>query len=127
MFRRRAVQNQGDQLEIRSDRHRDVHVLKLSGALDINNAAAFDAEIKRVERSDARKIIVDLGGLTFISAEGLKVLIHANARSRRHDNRLRLLHGTDQVQEAFETRGLLSRLPFDEDHTLESDSHQQPP
>lgn len=128
MSRRHAVHDQQvDQLEIRSVSHHDVHVLELVGELDIHSAPAFDGEIKRIERSDARTIIVDLSGLKFISAEGLKVVIHANARSREHDHRLRLLAGTDHVKQTFETAGLVSRLPFDEARTLEFLSHHQPP
>jgi anti-anti-sigma factor len=131
MFRRYAVHDQAsesrDQLDIRSNRHGHVHVVELIGELDMNTAAAFDAELKCVECSDVHQIIVDLSALKFISAEGLKVLIHANARGRDCHNRLRLLRGTDQVDKTFERAGLLSRLPFDDDYALKFRSHHQPP
>ncbi len=134
MFRRHAVHSEeGDllcapeQLAMRSDRDGHAHVVELIGELDINTAPAFDAELKRVERSDAREIIVDLSGLTSISCDGLKALIHANARSRDCHKRLRLLRGTDQVQRTFETAGLVTRLPFDDDRELNLLLHSRPP
>ncbi len=134
MFRRHVVDRQEgpllcahDQLAMRSDRDGHVHVVELIGELDMNTAPVFDAELKRVERSDAREIIVDLSGLSFITSDGLKAIIHANARSRERDNRLRLLRGSDHVQKTFETAGLVSRLPFDDDREARSLVPGQPP
>jgi len=122
MFRRQAVESREDeelcargQLTMRSERDGHVHVIELIGELDMESAPAFDRELKRVERGDAAEIVVDLGGLKFISSDGLKALIHAESRSRDRRYRLRLLRGSDQVQNTFETAGLISRLPFDDD------------
>jgi anti-anti-sigma factor len=122
MFRQHVVHSpEGEllcaahELVIRSQRAGDVHVVRLAGPLDKDSAPEFEAELKRVEATDARQIIVDLGGLTFIGSDGLKVFIHANARSRDDGNRLLLVRGSDEVQSTFEVSGLLSRLPF-EDH-----------
>jgi anti-anti-sigma factor len=99
-------------LSVRSHRDGHWHVLQLIGELDGHGAAALEDELRRVERSDAQKIIVDLGAVTSIGSAALKVFIHANTRSREDGNRLTLLPGPDHVQQTFETTGLLSRLPF---------------
>jgi anti-anti-sigma factor len=99
-------------LTIRSHRDGHWHVVQLIGELDVRGAEAFELELKRVERTEAQKIIVDLSALTSIGSDGLKVFIHAAARSREDGNRLTLLPGPDHVQTTFETTGLLSRLPF---------------
>jgi anti-anti-sigma factor len=125
MFRQHAVQSQeGDllcgpervcgpqQLCIRSERDGHVHVVQLIGELDMTTAQSFEDELKRVEATDAAEIVVDLSGLKFISSDGLKAFIHASARSRHGENRLRLVRGPDEVQRTFETTGLVSRLPF---------------
>jgi len=134
MFRQHAVQSpEGellcapDELVIRSRRKGDVHVVKLVGELDKDSAPSFEAELKRVEATDAREIIVDLGGLTFIGSDGLKVVIHASTRSRADGNRLLLVRGSDEVQSTFETYGLLSRLPFDDDRELRTPAYGDPP
>jgi anti-anti-sigma factor len=122
MFRRHAVHSeQGEllcgspQLCIRSRRDGHVHVVQLVGELDMTTAQLFEDELKRVEASDAWEIVVDLSGLRFISADGLKAFIHASARARHANNRLRLVRGPDEVQRTFETTGLVSRLPFSDD------------
>ena len=125
MFRRRTVDpHEGEllcpahELVMRSERDGHVHVIELIGELDMNTAPAFDAELHRVERSGAREIVIDLGGVQFIGSDGVKALIHAVARSRERHTRLRLLPGSGQVQRTFETAGLTSRLPFDSDRDL---------
>jgi anti-anti-sigma factor len=121
MFRQRTVRPQEgqllcapDRLSIRSKRDGHVHVLRLIGELDKDSAPAFDAELKRIEATDAGEIVVDLSMLRFVGSDGLKVLIQANARSRDGGKRLMLVLG-DEVRSTFETAGLLSRLPFDEE------------
>jgi anti-anti-sigma factor len=134
MFRRHAVgsiENElvyaSEQLAMRSERDGDIHLIALAGVLDIDSAPAFEVELKRVERSDASEIVVDLSGLEWISSDGLKALIHAHSRSRERSNRLRLLPGSDQVQRTFETAGLVSRLPFDDDRELRLQVRSQSP
>ncbi|HEX8157092.1 MAG TPA: STAS domain-containing protein [Solirubrobacteraceae bacterium] len=100
------------QLTIRSEREGHAHVVRLIGELDMDTAPAFDDELKRVEATAAREIVVDLSGLKFIGSDGLKVFIHANARARSGHHRLKLVRGSDQVDKTFETTGLLTRLPF---------------
>jgi anti-anti-sigma factor len=100
------------QLAMRSEREGHAHVIRLIGELDMTSARAFDEELKRVEATDARQIVVDLSGLKSICADGLKAFIQANVRARRDPSRLMLLRGPDHVHQTFETTGLLSRLPF---------------
>jgi stage II sporulation protein AA (anti-sigma F factor antagonist) len=133
MFRQRTVQpHEGQllcaphQLSIRSKRDGHVHVLQLSGELDKDTAPAFDAELKRVEATDAREIVVDLRSLSFIGSDGLKIFIQANARSRLGGQRLMLVLGHG-VRNTFETSGLLSRLPFEDDRKATSPMEGQLP
>ena len=134
MFRPHAVQPQEGELirspqrlAIRSKRTGAVHVVQLIGELDMSTAQEFEDELKRVEATDATEIIVDLSGLKFIGSDGLKAFIHASARSRLGDNRLRLVRGPDAVQKTFETSGLVSRLPFANVDELRSPWHGQSP
>ena len=66
----------------------------------------------RAEASDAREIVLDLSNLAFLDSTGLRLVIHADARSRSDGNRLRLLRGTPPVHRLFELCGLTDRLPF---------------
>jgi anti-sigma B factor antagonist len=133
MFRQHAVHPaEGEALRaprdlvIRSRRAGDVHLVALIGELDRESAPTFEAELKRVEATDAGQIIVDLSGLAFIGSDGLKVFIHATARSRRTGNRLTLVRASDVVQGTFEVAGLRSRLPFEDDRGAKRSTRDAP-
>jgi anti-sigma B factor antagonist len=133
MFRQHAVHSREGallraphELVIRSQRAGDVHLVQLIGELDRESAPALEAELKRVEATDVRQIIVDLSGLAFIGSDGLKVFIHANARSRRGGDRLMLAPGSDEIQSTFEVAGLLSRLPFEDDRAAKRCTYDEP-
>lgn len=70
------------QLSISSEREGDLHMLGLTGEIDLANAADVEAELRRIEATDVEVILVDLSGVSFIDSTGLKVLIGAAARAR---------------------------------------------
>ena len=99
--------------EVRSTRAGDAHVVAPTGELDIATAGEVQQELERVEATDARTIVLDLSGLTFISTIGIRVVLEAQVRSSANGSRLTVLRGPAAVQRAFEISGLLDRLPFD--------------
>jgi anti-sigma B factor antagonist len=100
------------ELTIASEREGDRHVVTIAGELDVHSAGRLDVELKRVEGTDAREIVVDLGCLEFIDSAGMHVFIRAGARSRSDGDRLVIMRGPDRVHRPFELCGLESRLPF---------------
>lgn len=99
-------------LTLRSLRDADTHAITLSGELDMATAPDLADELQCVEATDARTIMLDLGGLDFIDSTGLRVLLQASARSRADSDRLVLLRPADPVFRAFVISGLAARLPF---------------
>lgn len=99
-------------LTVRSEREADVHVVALSGELDLATADGVEAELERVEASDAASIVLDLSGLTFMDSTGVRLLIQAYARSRADADRLTLLRGPAAVQRVMELSGVDALLPF---------------
>jgi anti-sigma B factor antagonist len=99
-------------LTIHSLREGGAHVLQPVGELDLETVGQLDAELRRVEATDAREIRVDLSGVDFIDSDGLKLFIKANARCSDQIGRLRLERSSAAVHRAFQTTGLESRLPF---------------
>jgi anti-sigma B factor antagonist len=100
------------ELTISSEREGDVHVIALSGELDLATADELEQELLRVEATDAESIVVDLAGLRFMDSTGVRVMITADTRSRANSQRLALLRGPDAVQRVFELTGVLDLLPF---------------
>lgn len=99
-------------LSISSAREGAVHTICLSGELDLGTTGRVDAELQRVEATDARTIVVDLSGLTFISSTGVQLLVDAEVRSRADSQRLTLLRGSPAVQRVLEICGVDAALPF---------------
>jgi anti-sigma B factor antagonist len=98
-------------LALRSERDGDVHIVELIGELDLDGAPRLEAELLRVEASDAASIVVDLGALEFIDSTGIRLLLMAAERSSQ-TGRLTLLKGPRQVHRVFEITDLVDRLPF---------------
>jgi anti-sigma B factor antagonist len=97
---------------MRSERRGDVHTICPCGELDLATAGGVQRELKRVEASDARSIVVDLSGLTFMDSTGVRLVLSAHARSRTDSNRLTLVRGPAAVQRVLELCGVAGLLPF---------------
>ena len=99
-------------LTMSSERNGPVHTLCLAGDLDLATSDRVEAELKRVEASDARTIVIDLSDLAFINSTGVHLLVDAERRSRADANSLRLLRGSATVQRVLQICGVETALPF---------------
>ena len=99
-------------LELRSERTGEQHVIALCGELDLAGADQVTEELLRVEATDACEIVVDLSELRFIDSSGIRLIVEADGRSRADGNRSRLIRGPALVRRVFEIRGVTDRLPF---------------
>ena len=98
-------------LALRSERDGDMHVIELIGELDLDGAPRLEAELRRVEATDAVSIVVDLSALEFIDSTGIRLLLMAAERCN-DSGRMTLLKGPRQVHRVFEITDLVERLPF---------------
>ena len=96
-----------------SERAGGTHTIRLIGELDLVNADAVQAELERVEATDAEAIVVDLSALTFMDSTGVQLVLSAHARSRANGDRLSLVRGLTSVQRVFELCGVEDVLPFE--------------
>ena len=97
---------------MRSERDGELHVINLSGELDLATVDVVKRELERVEATDVQSIILDLSGLTFMDSTGIRLLLSAEARSRADSNRLTLLRGPPAIQRVLEVTGVVKYLPF---------------
>jgi anti-anti-sigma factor len=99
-------------LHIGSERAGEVHTVSLRGEFDLAYATQVERELKRVEATDARSIILDLSGLTFVDSTGIRLILEAQARSQQDAKRLVLLRAPQMVQRVFMIAGVEQMLPF---------------
>jgi anti-sigma B factor antagonist len=92
---------------VRPERDGDGYVLTVSGELDLATHGILSGELKRAEASEAKRILLDLGGLTFMDSTGLAVLVEAHARSATNGIPLRIFPVCGQVREIIKMTGLM--------------------
>jgi anti-anti-sigma factor len=91
----------------------DYVVLTPVGELDLLTVPQLEELLERFERR-TKLLVLDLRGLTFASAAGMKAVLDAHTRSQAHEGvcLTLVLQRTGPVRRAFELAGLADRLPF---------------
>jgi anti-anti-sigma factor len=99
-------------LTILSTRQVEEHVMTIYGRLDLHSTEALRDELRRVERTNADRIIIDLSHLQFVDAAGISTILHAQARSRRGGERLVFIRARETVDRALRLTGADRLLPY---------------
>ena len=90
----------------------DAYVIRMEGELDLSGSPELESALAGAEQSQADRIVVDLDGLSFIDASGLRALLGASRRSASNGSRLRLTRGRGEVARMFSLTQLDEALPF---------------
>jgi anti-sigma B factor antagonist len=85
-------------------------VLGLHGELDLLGAPLLEEEIEKAETEAPAIVVLDLQDLQFVDSAGLRVILAAHERSRRHGKELALTPGSEQVQRLFTIAGVDEHL-----------------
>ena len=99
-------------LTVRTRHYPDVVVIALAGELDIAGAEPVRDTLTCAMRAPRRRLIVDLGGLTFIDSSGLHTIVDAFTRCRFAGPVLTIHPGPWNVQRVFELTNTIDDLPF---------------
>ena len=84
----------------------DAYVVSVSGELDIATAGRLGEELERTSARDARRVIVDLVGLTFIDSVVLGVLTEEARRLRATGGTCTVVSQDPRILRVFEITGL---------------------
>jgi len=87
-------------------------VLAFTGVLDLETIRAAEAAFEDAEAHRPERIVVDLSDVEFIDSTGLRLIVSADARSRRDGRRLELVKGPDRVHRVFRMTLMNERLAF---------------
>ena len=88
------------QVNIRADGA--LSVVEVSGSINSGNAHEFEAALSG-EPSGAEGMVIDAGGLEYISSAGLRVLLSAKKRCK--GKVFRIVNVTDEVMTVFDVTG----------------------
>ena len=84
----------------------DAYVVSVSGELDIATAGRFAEEFERTAERNARRVIVDLVGLTFIDSVALGVLTEEARRLRASGGTCIVVSQDPRILRVFEITGI---------------------
>jgi len=84
----------------------DAYVVSVSGELDIATAGRLAEELERTAERNARRVIVDLVGLTFIDSVALGVLTEEARRLRVAGGTCIVVSQDPRILRVFEITGL---------------------
>jgi anti-anti-sigma factor len=93
----------------------DQMVIAPRGELDMATVGAVEQELRRLRGSGAPKIVLDLGGLTFMDSSGLHLVMRWVAEASRDGFAFELEPGPPVVQRIFELTAVNETLPWRKD------------
>ncbi len=70
------------------------------------------------------KVVIDLRQVEFLDSTGLRVILSADARSRRDGFKLEVINGPEQVRHVLELTGMDKHLPLIDAGELDSPADQ---
>ncbi len=98
--------------DLRLETARDVVVAHLEGELDLSNARGVGEAIRRDLSNDARALVVDLTGVTYLDSAAIHVLYRLHTRLHERAQRLWIVVAADTpVAATLGLAGVLTSLP----------------
>ena len=89
----------------------EVKIVRIEGKLDTQTSPDAEAQLIRLIDAGARKVVVNLERLAYISSAGLRILLAAAKQLQGSGGELRVCSLSDLVQEVFDISGFDSILP----------------
>lgn len=96
-------------MEIATRTENDVTLVTLAGSLDSNTSPRAQAALDGILAGGARKVVLDLSRVDYISSAGLRVML-ATAKRLSAGGALRLFGLNETVREVFDISGFSTFL-----------------
>lgn len=90
-------------MQIQKEKQNEAVTLKLDGRLDTVTAPGLEAAVNQLE-DDVRHLVLDMGGVQYISSAGLRVLLGAQKKMNRTGS-MKLIGVCESVMEILEMTG----------------------
>ncbi len=86
-------------------------VLELKGRMDIIAAMQYEQAIAAALAAGARRFVLDLGGLEYISSAGLRSLLATSKKIKQADGQIHICGLKGAVKDVFSLSGFDAILP----------------
>jgi anti-sigma B factor antagonist len=91
---------------------RDAVRVRPVGSLDVATVSVLERQLEELREVGFRRLIVDLGGLSFMDSSGLRLALKWHAAAQHDGFEIGFVPGRPAVQRVFELTGMAERLPF---------------
>jgi anti-sigma B factor antagonist len=88
--------------------------LTLDGELDLETCVEFDRRLAAIDQARIGRLLIDLGGVTFMDSRGLSSIVRAHQSAEANGHTLVVRRGSNQVQRLFALTGIDERLTFED-------------
>jgi anti-anti-sigma factor len=97
-------------VEIRLADEDEVPIVTLTGRLDGFGAQQLETGLKEIVRDDTRSVIINLGGVDYLSSAGIRVLLGLKKRLKQRDGTLALINVMEFPKSVLEMAGFTKVL-----------------
>ena len=99
-------------MEVVEKKQDGICILTLKGRLDANTADEFRGKILQIIEDGTHNIVLDCGGLDYISSAGLRVMLEATKKIKLSQGKIVLCSLRPYIQEIFEVSKFDAFLPL---------------
>jgi anti-sigma B factor antagonist len=96
-------------------------VLSFIGVLDLASAPDAEAALNEAIQLHPRRLVIDLREVSFMDSTGLRLIVAADAETRKNGKTLELVRGPDRVHRVFRMTLTDQRLAFIESPPTEAE------
>ena len=93
-------------MEINASEMKRVQLFEVSGRVDSTNASELGLAMDRAADEGRSHIVLDLGGVEYLSSAGLREMVRVLKRVKRSGGDLRIANPSERVREVLELAGL---------------------
>jgi len=97
---------------VRTEPNGDALVVRAFGKIDTAGAKSLEKQLRTLFREGASSVLLDLGNVNFIDANGLFVLLAVAKLSVTYGRRLRIVRVSSPIDQVIEQSGVQGALPI---------------
>ncbi len=92
-------------MQISRKEEKGIHIFSLDGRFDAHSAGDVEKELNLTISKGARKLLLDMDGVEYISSAGLRVLLAAAKKLKKEEGEIKLCCLKPYVKEVFDIAG----------------------
>ena len=92
-------------MQISRKEEKGIHIFSLDGRFDAHSAGDVEKELNLAISKGARKLLLDMDSVEYISSAGLRVLLAAAKKLKKEEGEIKLCSLKPYVKEVFDIAG----------------------